>query len=258
MARLLALLAVAFAFALTTLLASPAVHAQPDDPQILVFSKTNGYRHASIPDGIAMLRELGAEHDFGVEASEDSTRFTDEGLAPYTAVVFLSTTGDVFNEEQQAAFKRYVRAGGGYVGIHAASDTEYDWPWYGEHVGAYFESHPEIQRAEVVVEDGAHPSTAMLPERWARTDEWYNYHDNPRGDVHVLLTLDESTYEGGTHGDDHPIAWCHEHDGGRVWYTGGGHTTESYSEPLFRQHVLGGLQWAMGEADGACGTATGE
>lgn len=226
--------------------------AQTDDPLVLVFTKTNGYRHASIPDGIRMLRDLGAENAFIVEATEDSMRFTDDHLSQYDAVVFLSTSGDILDDEQQAAFERYIRNGGGYVGIHAASDTEYDWPWYGDLVGTFFEDHPEIQPAELVVEDERHPSTAMLPARWARTDEWYNFRDNPRDAVHVLLTLDETTYEGGTHGDDHPLAWCHHYDGGRAWYTGGGHTKQSYAEPLFRQHVLGGLQWAMGQREGAC------
>src|SRR5690606_18918756 len=171
------------------------------------------------------------------------------------AVVFLSTTGDVLNDEQQAAFEAYIQDGGGYAGIHAASDTEYDWPWYGDLVGAYFDSHPAIQEATVEVEDHAHPSTAHLPQEWVRTDEWYNFQDNPRGDVHVLAALDEETYDGGGMGADHPIAWCHDYDGGRAWYTGGGHTSESFTDPEFVQHLLGGIQTAAGQADADCGAS---
>lgn len=222
-------------------------------PTVLVFSKTAGYRHASIPDGVRMIRELGREHGFAVAHSEDAGVFDDEALAGYGAVVFLSTTGDVLDEPQQAAFERYIRGGGAFVGVHAAADTEYDWPWYGGLVGAWFESHPRVQAAIVEVADPTHPSTRMLPARWERTDEWYDYRRNPRGDVHVLLTLDEDTYDGGAMGGDHPIAWCQRYDGGRSWYTGGGHTRESFDEPLFRQHVLGGIRWAIGAESGECG-----
>jgi type 1 glutamine amidotransferase len=215
-------------------------------PVVLVFTKTTGFRHESIANGVRMLRELAAEDGFVIEHTEDPAAFTDERLARYAAVVFLLTTGDVLDPEQQRAFERYVEEGGAWVGIHAAADTEYEWPWYGELVGAWFASHPAVQPAAIDVADADHPSTAMLPERWERTDEWYNYRRNPReAGLRVLLTLDESTYEGGEHGEDHPIAWCHEVGGGRAWYTGGGHTRESYAEPLFRRHVQGGLRWAM-------------
>src|SRR5690606_10691828 len=191
----------------------------------LVFSKTAAFRHGSIPAGIAAIEELGEEHGFEVTATEDAGAFTTENLAQYDVVVWLSTTGDVLNDAQQAAFEQYIQNGGGYAGIHAASDTEYDWPWYGELVGAYFASHPPgTPTATVVVEDPAHPSTHHLPAQWERTDEWYSFRDNPRGDVHVLASLDESSYAVGSHamGPDHPIAWCHDYDGGRSWYTGGG------------------------------------
>ncbi|PXY24440.1 ThuA domain-containing protein [Prauserella flavalba] len=226
---------------------------------VLVFSKTAGFRHDSIPTGIAAIQELGAADGFTVEATEDAAAFTDDNLARFDAVVWLSTTGDVLNDEQQGAFERYVAGGGGYVGVHAASDTEYDWPWYGDLVGAYFDSHPQIQEASIDVEDHEHPSTVDLPGRWTRTDEWYNYRENPRQDVHVLATLDESSYDpgSGAMGDDHPIAWCHENSGGRAWYTGGGHTVESYAEPEFRQHLLGGIRYATGEAEGNCATEPG-
>ncbi|MDR7384267.1 ThuA domain-containing protein [Promicromonospora iranensis] len=226
--------------------------AEPFDT--LVFSKTAGFRHGSIPAGIAAITELGAANDFTVTATEDAGVFTDDGLADYEVVVFLSTTGDVLDGEQQAAFERYIQGGGGYAGIHAASDTEYDWPWYGELVGAYFNSHPQNQDATIKVEDHAHESTAHLPDRWDRHDEWYNFRTNPRDEVHVLASLDESTYDAGTGamGAEHPIAWCQDYDGGRSWYTGGGHTDASYAEPEFLEHLLGGLQTAAGVVDSDC------
>jgi cytochrome c len=239
--------------------AAPAPPSAAHGTHVLVFSKTAGYRHDSIPAGIETIKALGAEHGFEVEATEDAAAFTDENLAKYAAVVWLSTTGDVLDEAQQAAFQRYIEGGHGYVGVHAASDTEYQWPWYGSLVGAYFRSHPAIQEATVRVEDHAHPSTVDLPEQWTRTDEWYNYQDNPRSDVHVLATLDESSYQpgDGAMGADHPIAWCHENSGGRAWYTGGGHTTESYSEPEFRAHLTGGILYAAGQREADCGTTSG-
>jgi type 1 glutamine amidotransferase len=166
-------------------------------------------------------------------------------------VVWLSTTGDVLDTSQQQAFERYINAGGGYAGVHAAADTEYDWPWYGRLVGAYFKSHPQIQEATVQVTEHTHPSTNRLPDRWQRTDEWYNYRTNPRSRVTVLATLDESSYDAGPDAmGDHPIAWCHAQGKGRSWYTGGGHTSESYTDPLFRAHLVGGIRYAAGIAGG--------
>ncbi|MFL5804374.1 MAG: ThuA domain-containing protein [Roseiflexaceae bacterium] len=222
--------------------AAPAPSAEL--PRVLLFSKTTGFRHESIPDAIAALEELGARHGFAVDTTEDAATFTDDRLGRYRAVVFLMTTGDVLDDAQQAAFERYIRAGNGYVGVHSASDTEYAWPWYGELVGAYFSNHPAIQQARIQIEDSAHPSTAGLPNPWTRTDEWYSFRTNPRARVHVLATLDESTYQGGTMGIDHPFAWYHDYDGGRAWYTAGGHTSASYAEPEFLRHLLGGLLYA--------------
>ena len=215
---------------------------------VLVFSKTAGFRHDSIPDGIAAVRVLGAEHGFRVDDTEDAGRFTDATLAQYKVVMFLSTTGDILDPEQKAGLERYIRAGGGFVGIHSASDTEYHWPWYGRLIGAWFASHPQIQHATIRIEDANHPSTKGLPASWERTDEWYNFRSDPRGAVHVLASLDESTYTGGAMGSDHPIAWCQNVDGGRSWYTAMGHTRESYAEPLFRLHLWGGIESAAGIA----------
>ncbi|WP_166849433.1 ThuA domain-containing protein [Isoptericola sp. BMS4] len=238
----------------TGLAAHPADEHGGEPFDALVFSRTAGFRHDSIPAGVAAIEQLGTEHEFSVTATEDPTVFTDEGLADYEVVVFLSTTGDVLDADQQAAFERYIQGGGGYAGVHAASDTEYDWPWYGELVGAYFDSHPQNQDATVKVEDAVHPSTTHLPQRWDRFDEWYNFRSNPRDDVHVLASLDETTYDAGSGamGAEHPTAWCQDYDGGRSWYTGGGHTAESFSEPAFLDHLLGGLMTAAGVVDADC------
>ncbi|MEV7194685.1 ThuA domain-containing protein [Streptomyces sp. NPDC093510] len=222
--------------------------------RVLVFSKTAGFRHDSIPTGIATVKELGAANGFAVDATEDAAAFTADNLAKYDAVVWLSTTGDVLNTTQQGAFEQYIRDGGAYVGVHAAADTEYDWPFYGGLTGAYFQSHPAIQPAKIHVEDHAHPATAHLGTgTWDRTDEWYNYRPNPRDKARVLASLDESSYTGGTMSGDHPIAWCqNDYQGGRSFYTGGGHTKESYAEPAFRSHLLGGIRWAVGAAQADC------
>jgi cytochrome c len=225
------------------------------DSRLLVFTRTTGFRHDSIPDGIAAIRRIAGESGLSVDATEDPSIFRDENLGSYRAVVFLLTTGDVLEPEQQAAFERWVRAGSGFVGVHSASDTEYDWPFYGELVGAYFAGHPAVQSAVVQVEDRMHPATAALPAAWARTDEWYDFRANPRASVHVLATVDETTYEGGSMGPDHPIAWCREVLGARAFYTAGGHTRESYTEPLFVAHLSGGIRWAAGLESGFCGSA---
>ncbi|MDB3936013.1 ThuA domain-containing protein [Granulosicoccus sp.] len=215
--------------------------------RVLFFTETRGFRHDSIADALAALEELATADGILFDQADDSDGvFTDDNLAQYDAVVWALTSGDVLDDEEQLAFERYIGAGGGYAGIHAASDTEHDWPWYGDLVGAYFESHPEIQLATQIVEDSDHPSTSHLRPTWIRTDEWYDYQSNPRAHVNVLLTLDESSYTGGQMGDDHPSAWYHEFSGGRSWYTGGGHTANSYSEEDFRIHLLGGLRYAAG------------
>jgi type 1 glutamine amidotransferase len=181
---------------------------------VLVFSKTAGFRHGSIPYGQAAIMQLGKENGFTVDTTENASMFTDDNLKKYNAVIFLSATGDVLNHVQQAAFERYIQSGGGYVGIHAATDCEYYWPWYGKLSGAYFQSHPQNQTAKLVIKDKNHPSTAHLPEVWERLDEWYNFKKLPEN-VTVLISIDEKSYKGGEHGDNHPMAWYHDYDGGR-------------------------------------------
>ena len=215
--------------------------------QVLLFAETRGFRHDSISDAVTALEELALSAGISTDLAGDSAGvFTDENLEKYDAVVWVLTSGDVLDSDEQASFERFIQSGRGFVGIHSASDTEYEWPWYGDLVGAYFDRHPAIQIATQLVEDGTHISTAHLGSSWTRTDEWYDYRRNPRTQVNVLLTLDESSYTGGAMGEDHPSAWYHEYEGGRSWYTGGGHTADSYAEADFRAHLLGGLRYAAG------------
>jgi cytochrome c len=245
--RLSILAAISLAVAAATV-AHGAASESPGKPRVLVFTKTAGFRHTSIPAAIAAVREHGGASELDVDATENAGAFTDANLRRYAAVVFLLTTGDVLGPVQQAAFERFIRRGGGYAGVHSASDTEHDWPWYGRLVGAYFRSHPQIQMATVRVGGARNPSLSGLPRAWPRTDEWYNFDRNPRGSVRVLANVDESTYAAGADamGLDHPIAWAHAFDGGRAWYTAGGHTAESYSDPMFVRHVMGGIRYAAG------------
>jgi type 1 glutamine amidotransferase len=223
-----------------------ALPAARNGSRVLVFSRTKGFRHASIPDGIAAVQALGAAHGFAVEATEDATAFTDQSLGRFAAVVFMSTTGDVLDSTQQAAFQRYIHAGHGYVGVHSATDTEYDWPWYGQLVGAYFKRHPAIQDAKIDVRDRTDLATKCLPAVWNRRDEWYDFRAAPPADAKILLTIDETSYSGGTMGAVHPMSWSHTFDGGRAFYTELGHTSESYKEQNYLDHLAGGILWAIG------------
>lgn len=214
--------------------------------QVLVFSRTAGYHHASIAVGNRALVQLGEKNNLVVVTTADAAYFNNDSLEEYFAVVFLSTTGDVLNQDQQAAFEWYIRSGGGYVGIHAASDTEYEWPWYGRLVGGYFNGHPPVQDAVLQILNHDHPATGHLDATWSKRDEWYNFRDMNDA-VDVLINVNEHTYEGGTMGSSHPVSWYHQYDGGRAFYTALGHTEESFSDPLFLDHVLGGIEYVMGE-----------
>jgi cytochrome c len=219
-----------------------------DSRKVLVFIKTSGFHHESIPAGIAAIEKIGRENNFSIDTSSDASVFNNNDLKKYRTVIFLSTTGDLLNSDEQVAFQRYIEAGGGFMGIHAAADAEYDWAWYNKLVGAYFKNHPgnpNVRKATVVVTDTSNAAMKGIPHKWERTDEWYNY-KNISTDLKVIALLDENSYEGGENGKFHPIAWYHDFDGGRSFYTGGGHTSESFSEPLFVQHLAGGIQYAMG------------
>ncbi len=221
-----------------------------EEKRILIFSKTAGFRHESIQVGKEAILKIAAENNILADTTENAAYFHEDSLKRYSAIIFLNTTGDILDYRQEADFERYIQAGGGFVGIHAATDTEYDWPWYNQLVGAYFNGHPNnpnVREATIDIVDSSHPASSFLPARWERADEWYNFKSiNPA--INVLAKLDERTYQGGTHGEDeHPIAWYHDYEGGRAFYTGGGHTKESFSEPLFMQHILAGIQYAIGK-----------
>ena len=212
---------------------------------ILVFSRTSGFRHGSIGPGKAALTALGKAHGFRVQVTEDPTLFNNAELEKHQVVVFLNTTQDVLEPAQEQIFEQWIRAGGGYVGIHSASDTEYDWAFYGHLVGAYFSGHPRVQEATVNVVYPKHPAMMHLPRSWQRTDEWYNFKKLPEN-VRILAWLDTDSYEGSTMKGKHPAAWCHMIDKGRSLYTVGGHTNESFAEPLFMKHLHGAIWWASG------------
>jgi len=219
--------------------------------KVLVFSKTAGYRHKSIADGLKMFSELAQQENWTLTATEDAGLFTSDFLKNFDVVVFLSPTHDVLNAQEQAAFKQFMESGKGFVGIHSASDCEYDWPWYGKLVGAYFKTHPPVQQATIVIEDTNHP--AMVPfkdmKTFTTTDEWYCFTSNPRAHVHVLAHLDESSIkktnkENNWQMGDHPLIWYQEINGMRSFYTALGHVAEDYQNPKFQAHIAGAVNWA--------------
>jgi type 1 glutamine amidotransferase len=215
--------------------------------KVLIFSLTKGYHHASISEGITAIKLLGQQNDFLVDTTTNPAMFTNENLKQYKALIFLSPTGNgFFNKEQQTALMNYMHNGGGFVGIHAATDCLYDWPWYGKLVGAYFSKHPKVQQAKLIVNDRKHISTKDLQAEWIHTDEWYNFKEvNPN--LKVLISLDETSYKGGDMNNNHPIAWYHKYEGGKVFYTGLGHTKENYTtDSLFLKHLTGGIKYALG------------
>ncbi|WP_329275354.1 ThuA domain-containing protein [Streptomyces sp. NBC_00691] len=228
-------------------------------PDVLIYTRTTGYRHDSITDGAAALMELAHELGRKAEVTDDPEAFTTGRLARCAVVVLLSTTGNVLTPEGRTAFEAYLRGGGALLAVHAAANAEPDWPFYGELLGTRFDGHPELQPGIVLVDDHDHPATAPLPDRWEWTDEWYNFTSDPRGGgkhegtgkpgdgsesgVWILARADETSYRGGTHGDDHPLVWCREIDGGRVFFTALGHAAETYRDPVFRAHLSGALSW---------------
>ncbi len=228
--------------------------ARAEQFSVLLFSKTAGWHHESILEGVTAIRNLAKLHDFNVFWTEDAARvFNDRELKKYKAVIFLSTTGNALDDQQQAAFERYIQAGGGYVGIHAAADTEYDWPWYTKMVGHMFHIHPLVQTATLKVENPNFPGMDRFAKRFLFTEEWYEF-DAARSDkLRYLLSVDESTYkpyakwgpkEGKGMGKFHPIAWYQEYDGGRAFYTALGHLPATYSDANFMHHIYGGIYWA--------------
>lgn len=247
-----------FVVAATVALGAAAATAQE---RVLVFTRAEGFVHPSITDGVTLVQSLGAQGGFGVETTGDAAAIETTNLARFDVVVFMSTTGDLLDAAEEAALRGWVEAGGGWVGVHAAADAEYDWSWYGTLLGgdAWFASHPAIQDATLIAEGGDAPPVACFPASFALRDEWYNFQANPRPVVEVMLTLDETSYDpgAGAMGADHPIAWRHTVGAGRAFYTGLGHRPETYADPGFREHLRGAFAWAAG-ADFADGFESGD
>jgi type 1 glutamine amidotransferase len=258
--------------------------AAAEEYDVLVVGKTTGFRHSSIDEATTAIMALGDGNGFTVDVWDPptaggrwgpspgqpertlaTTPFTSaEDLAKYETIVFVSTVDGtnsldpalptLLDASELEAFQGYIRAGGGYAGVHAATDSMHTVSWYGELTGggARFISHPAQQTAVQTVEDGTHPSTEHLGETWTRFDEWYNFTQSPRPVVRVLTNLEESSYNPGRNamGEDHPLSWCHNFEGARSWYTAGGHTEASYTDPAFLQHLLGGIAWTAGAVNG--------
>lgn len=248
-----------------------AVEVRTGPFKALIYSRTAGFRHASIEAGIAAIEQLGAENDFSVDATEDPNQFEFANLINYELVIFLNTTLDVLNTAQEAAFESYIRAGGNFVGIHSAADTEHDWPFYGELVGAYFLTHPVAnQPGTVIIEDSEHPSVDHLPEPWAiPLEEFYTFDRSPRAEVRVLARMDESSYNqqpniscdprapdfpNGFDGSmgDHPMVWCHDKFAGRAWYTAFGHEIYLYQQADFLALLRDGILTATRRVAAQC------
>ncbi|MBV2354284.1 ThuA domain-containing protein [Streptomyces sp. J2-1] len=214
--------------------------------RLLLCTRTTDYRHDSIPDAVAALRDSGA---FTVEHTEDPADL-ERPLDAFDTVVFLSTSGDILTPAGRRRLTEHLGAGGGFAGVHAAACTEYGWPFYGELLGARFDRHPAHQPGRVLVTDPDHPATRHLPSVWDFTDEWYDFRSDPREHgARVLLRADESSYEGGRTGTDHPLAWCRTQGEARVFYTALGHAADAYRDPAFLAHLTGGIAWTARRPD---------
>lgn len=216
---------------------------QGENPRVLIFTKTLAYRHECIEPGVKAMQTWFAKRGITSVHSEDALMFTPQKLKEFDAVMFFQTTGNVLDSVEQLAFMKYIQSGKGFVGIHSAADTEYDWPWFTELLGARFADHPDIQTGVMISLDSARITTSHLPTRWTRTDEWYNFKEAPKN-VHVELMADEATYIGGEMGANHPMAWYHQFDGGRAYYTAMGHTVENYQDTLLLEHFAKAVKWA--------------
>lgn len=212
---------------------------------VLVFSKTSGYRHKSIETGKEQLKSWGENENWNVSFSEETTYLNDQNLKDVDVIAFLNTTLEVLDEASRESLKKYINNGGGFVGIHSATDTEYNWPWYHQMIGAQFINHPKTQVAKMDVNHTCnHPSIKHFEDTFSVKDEWYNFKDTVLPRVNVLLTLDESSYEGKQMNKNHPIAWYQYYEGGRIFYTGMGHTKEIFFNPAFKKHLVEGINWA--------------
>lgn len=219
----------------------------------LLFTKTDGFHHESIQEGVTAMRVLASRNNFTIDWQENASVFNDKELEKYSVIIFLNTTGNILNEEQQLSFEKFIRAGKGFVGIHSASDTEYDWAWYTKMVGMMFKIHPQQQTAYLKVEDSNFPGMERFPKKMVWTDEYYEFGPRKADDLKFLISVDEKTYEpaakwgdneGKGMGAFHPISWYHKYDGGRSFYTALGHIPLTFSDPIFLDHLYGGIYWA--------------
>ena len=235
------------------LLVSLCQTAVAEQFNVLVFSKTGGWHHKSINAGVTALEKMAQNHHFNMDWQEDANLINTKNLERFDVVLFLQTTGDVLNDEQQKALEQFIKAGKGFVGVHSASDTEYDWPWYGKLVGRQFKIHPQIQTARLTVLDRKFPGLEYLPDSSLWTEEWYEFGEELSPNLNYILSVDESTYDpkadwgrvkGQGMGKFHPIAWYQNYDGGRSFYTGLGHMGVSYENKAFIEHLYGGIYWA--------------
>ncbi len=242
-----------WAFGLLGILCSLTGFAQKKQFKALLFTRTAGWHHESINEGVDAIRLMAERNFFDIEWHEDPSRFNDKNLEQFDVIIFLNTTGDIFNEEQQAAMEKFIRAGKGFVGIHSASDTEYDWPWYTKLVGRMFRIHPAIQTARIKVLDRKFPGFELMPDEQLWTDEWYEFGEEKTTGLNYLLSVDEKTFDpkadwgrvaGTGMGSFHPLAWYHNYDGGRSFYTALGHLPSKFTDPGFLAHLYGGIYWA--------------
>ena len=232
--------------------------------KVLLITETEGWHHKSIPNGISAIHELAATHNFDVVLQQNEREISSKSLGEFQAVIFLNTTGDIFNDKEQAAFEKFIQSGKGYVGIHAASDTEYDWEWYTQLVGRMFHIHPKQQTAKLDILDHGFPGLEHFPDRLLFTDEWYEFGEEKTSNLNYLITIDEQTFDpvvtwkgrdtdangklvdhvGKGMGDFHPLSWYHEFDGGRSFYTALGHIEKVYENEWFLAHLYGGIYYA--------------
>ena len=221
--------------------------------KVFLFTKTAGWHHESIHEGVAAIRKLAERNNFQVDWQENADFVTEKNLEKYQVIIFLNTTADILNDEQQKAVEKFIQSGKGFVGIHSASDTEYGWPWYTKMVGMMFKIHPEQQTAYLRVLDHNFPGMERFPKKLLWTDEWYEFSAAKSTDLKFLVTVDEKTYNpnakwgdnvGKGMGDFHPISWYHPYDGGRAFYTALGHIPATFSDQTFLDHIYGGIYWA--------------
>jgi type 1 glutamine amidotransferase/predicted dehydrogenase len=235
---------------LILMLFSTALFAQKTrtTKRVLIFTKNalGAYRHESIEAGRTAVKAICEQNGIAVDTSENAELFNDATLKQYSALVLLSANQDIFDSEQEAALQRYIWSGGGFVGVHAASGVERNWLWFSQLLGGTFVWHTKQQHAIVKVIDKKHPSTKHMPKRWKHWDEWY-YFGKPNPNLHVVAALDTTTFKSDRHTQDYPFSWYQEFEGGRSFYTAGGHNIADFSDQIFLKHILGGINYAIGK-----------